>query len=63
MFDSEEAAFAAVQSRRIVAGDVVVIRFEGPVGGLGMREMLAVTAALVGHGLGDLECHAIALRD
>jgi len=53
IFDSEEAAFAAVQSRRIVAGDVVVIRFEGPAGGPGMREMLAVTAALVGQGLGD----------
>ena len=53
VFDSEEAAFAAVQARRIVAGDVVVIRFEGPVGGPGMREMLAVTAALVGQGLGN----------
>ena len=53
VFDSEEAAFAAVQNRAIIAGDVVVIRFEGPVGGPGMREMLAVTAALVGQGLGD----------
>jgi len=53
VFDSEEAAFAAVQARRIVAGDVVVIRFEGPAGGPGMREMLAVTAALVGQGLGN----------
>lgn len=53
VFDSEEACFDAVQSRRINAGDVVVIRFEGPVGGPGMREMLAVTAALVGQGLGD----------
>ncbi|HTD29663.1 MAG TPA: dihydroxy-acid dehydratase, partial [Xanthomonadaceae bacterium] len=53
VFDSEEAAFAAVQARRIVAGNVVVIRFEGPAGGPGMREMLAVTAALVGQGLGD----------
>ncbi|WP_149196441.1 dihydroxy-acid dehydratase [Luteimonas suaedae] len=53
VFDSEEACFAAVQARRIEAGDVVVIRFEGPVGGPGMREMLAVTAALVGQGLGD----------
>jgi dihydroxy-acid dehydratase len=52
VFDSEEAAFAAVQARRIVAGDVVVIRFEGPAGGPGMREMLAVTAALIGQGLG-----------
>lgn len=53
VFDSEEAAFAAVQARQIVAGDVVVIRFEGPAGGPGMREMLAVTAALVGQGLGN----------
>jgi dihydroxy-acid dehydratase len=53
VFDSEEAAFAAVQARHIAAGDVVVIRFEGPVGGPGMREMLAVTAALVGQGLGN----------
>ena len=53
VFDSEEAAFAAVQARRINAGDVVVIRFEGPAGGPGMREMLAVTAALVGQGLGN----------
>jgi dihydroxy-acid dehydratase len=53
VFDGEEAAFAAVQAGSIRAGDVVVIRFEGPRGGPGMREMLAVTAALVGHGLGD----------
>jgi dihydroxy-acid dehydratase len=53
VFDSEEAAFAAVQARKINAGDVVVIRFEGPAGGPGMREMLAVTAALVGQGLGN----------
>lgn len=53
VFDSEEAAFAAVQLRQIRAGDVVVIRFEGPAGGPGMREMLAVTAALVGQGLGN----------
>jgi dihydroxy-acid dehydratase len=53
VFDSEEAAFAAVQARQVRAGDVVVIRFEGPAGGPGMREMLAVTAALVGQGLGD----------
>ena len=52
VFDSEEACFAAVQAREIVAGNVVVIRGEGPVGGPGMREMLAVTAALVGQGLG-----------
>jgi dihydroxy-acid dehydratase len=53
VFDTEEAAFAAVDSGAIKAGDVVVIRYEGPKGGPGMREMLAVTAALVGAGLGD----------
>ena len=53
VFDSEEAAFAAISANAIAAGDVVVIRYEGPVGGPGMREMLAVTAALVGQGLGD----------
>jgi len=53
VFDSEEQAFAALQGGRIKAGDVVVIRYEGPKGGPGMREMLAVTAALVGAGLGD----------
>jgi dihydroxy-acid dehydratase len=53
VFDSEEAAMEAVQAGRIVAGDVVVIRFEGPRGGPGMREMLGVTAALVGQGLGE----------
>jgi dihydroxy-acid dehydratase len=53
VFDSEEAAFAAVQQRQILAGDVVVIRNEGPKGGPGMREMLAVTAAIMGSGLGD----------
>ena len=53
VFDSEEAAFAAVEKGAIRAGDVVVIRYEGPKGGPGMREMLAVTAALVGEGLGD----------
>ncbi|MES2669663.1 MAG: dihydroxy-acid dehydratase [Pseudomonadota bacterium] len=53
VFDSEEAAFAAVQARKINAGDIIVIRFEGPAGGPGMREMLAVTAALVGQGLGN----------
>jgi dihydroxy-acid dehydratase len=51
-FDSEEAAMAAVQRREIQAGDVVVIRYEGPKGGPGMREMLGVTAAIVGQGLG-----------
>jgi dihydroxy-acid dehydratase len=53
VFDCEEDAFAAVQRRAIVPGDVVVIRYEGPVGGPGMREMLGVTAALVGEGLGE----------
>jgi dihydroxy-acid dehydratase len=53
VFDSEEQAFDAVQHQRITAGDVVVIRYEGPNGGPGMREMLAVTAAIVGAGLGD----------
>ena len=53
VFDSEELAFAAVRSGAIQAGDVVVIRYEGPSGGPGMREMLAVTAAIVGAGLGD----------
>ena len=53
VFDREEDAFQAVQAGRIQAGDVVVIRYEGPKGGPGMREMLAVTAALVGAGLGD----------
>src|ERR1700756_4935579 len=53
VFDSEEAAFAAVDQGKIKAGDVVVIRYEGPRGGPGMREMLAVTAAIVGVGLGD----------
>lgn len=53
IFDAEEAAFEAVQAGRIHPGDVVVIRYEGPRGGPGMREMLAVTAAIVGAGLGD----------
>jgi dihydroxy-acid dehydratase len=53
VFESEEDAFAAVDEQGIVAGDVVVIRNEGPSGGPGMREMLQVTAALVGEGLGD----------
>jgi dihydroxy-acid dehydratase len=53
VFDSEEECFAAVKARSIHAGDVVVIRYEGPAGGPGMREMLHVTAALVGEGLGD----------
>jgi dihydroxy-acid dehydratase len=53
VFDCEEDAFAAVQSNSIKKGDVIVIRYEGPRGGPGMREMLAVTAALNGAGLGD----------
>jgi dihydroxy-acid dehydratase len=53
VFDGEEATFEAVEQGRILPGDVVVIRYEGPKGGPGMREMLAVTAALVGAGLGD----------
>ena len=53
VFDSEEAAFQGVENRTVKAGDVMVIRYEGPKGGPGMREMLAVTAALVGAGLGD----------
>ncbi len=53
VFESEEECFAAVKARSIEAGDVVVIRYEGPAGGPGMREMLHVTAALVGEGLGD----------
>jgi dihydroxy-acid dehydratase len=53
VFDSEEAAFDAVSKRKIVEGDVVVIRYEGPRGGPGMREMLSTTAAIVGQGLGE----------
>jgi len=53
VFDNEEAAFTAVEKSIIKAGDVIIIRYEGPKGGPGMREMLAVTAALVGAGLGD----------
>jgi dihydroxy-acid dehydratase len=53
VFDGEEAAMAAVLAKQIGEGDVVVIRGEGPAGGPGMREMLAVTAALVGEGLGE----------
>jgi len=53
VFDSEEDCFAAVKARTIEPGDVVVIRYEGPAGGPGMREMLHVTAALVGEGIGD----------
>lgn len=53
VFESEEQCFAAVKARSILPGDVVVIRYEGPAGGPGMREMLHVTAALVGEGIGD----------
>jgi len=52
-FDSEESCFEAVQRQEIRPGDVVVIRYEGPKGGPGMREMLSVTGALVGQGLGE----------
>ncbi len=53
VFNSEEKAFEAVKNQKIKAGDVVVIRYEGPKGGPGMREMLGVTAAIVGEGLGE----------
>jgi dihydroxy-acid dehydratase len=53
VFDSETACYDAVRAQRIVPGDVVVIRYEGPIGGPGMQEMLQVTGALVGEGLGD----------
>src|SRR4029077_18124277 len=53
VFESEEPCFAAVKARSLRAGDVIVIRYEGPSGGPGMREMLHVTAALRGEGLGD----------
>ena len=53
VYEREEDAFKAVQAGKIKAGDVVVIRYEGPSGGPGMREMLGVTAAIVGAGLGD----------
>lgn len=52
-FDNEEDAFAAVQSKQYKEGDVIIIRYEGPKGGPGMREMLATTAALYGQGMGD----------
>ena len=60
VFDSENACFDAVKDRRIHEGDVVVIRYEGPVGGPGMQEMLSVTGALVGEGLGE---HVALLTD
>jgi dihydroxy-acid dehydratase len=53
VFDSEAACYDAVRAQQIKPGDVVVIRYEGPVGGPGMQEMLLVTGALVGEGLGD----------
>jgi dihydroxy-acid dehydratase len=53
VFESEEEALAAILAKQIREGDVVVIRYEGPVGGPGMREMLAPTAAIIGEGLGD----------
>jgi dihydroxy-acid dehydratase len=53
VFDTEEDAFSSISNRQIVEGDVVVIRYEGPKGGPGMREMLSATAALVGQGLGE----------
>jgi dihydroxy-acid dehydratase len=53
VFDQEEAAFRAIQDGQIKEGDIVIIRYEGPKGGPGMREMLAVTGALIGQGLGD----------
>jgi dihydroxy-acid dehydratase len=53
VFDAEEEAFEAISNGQVIEGDVVVIRYEGPKGGPGMREMLAVTAALVGQGLGQ----------
>ncbi len=54
VFESEESCFAAVKARSLAPGDVVVIRYEGPAGGPGMREMLHVTGAIVGEGLGDV---------
>jgi dihydroxy-acid dehydratase len=53
VFDSEEEAFDAIMKRNIIEGDIIIIRYEGPRGGPGMREMLAVTAAIVGQGLGE----------
>ena len=52
-FDTEEVCFEAVSKRQIKEGEVLVIRYEGPIGGPGMREMLATTAALYGQGMGD----------
>jgi dihydroxy-acid dehydratase len=60
VFDNENACYAAVRNQQINKGDVIVIRYEGPVGGPGMQEMLSVTAALVGVGLGE---HVALLTD
>jgi len=53
VFESEETCLAAILEGRIAPGDVIVIRYEGPIGGPGMREMLAPTSAIIGAGLGD----------
>src|SRR5208282_5957506 len=53
VFDDEEACSAAIQARRYQAGDVIIIRYEGPKGGPGMREMLGVTALIYGQGMGE----------
>ena len=53
IFDSEEEALAAILAKKIKKGDVIVVRYEGPKGGPGMREMLSVTSAVIGSGLGD----------
>jgi dihydroxy-acid dehydratase len=53
VFESEEECMAAILARKIKAGDVVIIRYEGPKGGPGMREMLSPTSAIIGEGLGD----------
>jgi dihydroxy-acid dehydratase len=60
VFDNENACYAAVRAQQINKGDVIVIRYEGPVGGPGMQEMLSVTAALVGEGMGE---HVALLTD
>jgi dihydroxy-acid dehydratase len=52
-FDNEESAMKAVQSRKYNDGDVIVVRYEGPVGGPGMREMLSTTGAIYGQGKGE----------
>ncbi len=53
VFESEEACLVAIMGRQITSGDVIIIRYEGPKGGPGMREMLAPTSAIIGAGLGD----------